>query len=135
MSEKTPQSYIHLARPELIKEWHPTKNGKSNPKNMARNHEEQVWWLCENGHEWEDTVKSRMAGDRCPFCVPELSKKQSQKNVLIERIVSLKEIEGKTYNEISQILNNELLKPLNGGKWYKSKVSSFYNYNKRVVPK
>ena len=80
MSEKTLQSYIPIARPDLIKEWHPTKNGKSNPKNMASNHEEQVWWLCENGHEWEDTVKSRMAGDRCPFCVPELSKEQSQKS-------------------------------------------------------
>lgn len=67
--------------------------------------------------------------------VPNKSKKQSQKNELIERIVYLKEIESKTFEEISEMLNDEGLKPLNGGKWYKSKVSSFYNYNRKVVPK
>ena len=80
MSEKTPQSYIYLARPDLIKEWHPTKNGKSNPRNVTCDHAEEVWWLCENGHEWEATVKSRMVGDRCPLCVTGLEKEQSQKN-------------------------------------------------------
>ena len=78
MSEKTPQSYIYLARPDLIKEWHPTKNGKSNPRNVTCDHAEELWWLCENGHEWKATVKNRMGGDRCPLCVPELVKEQSQ---------------------------------------------------------
>ena len=79
MSEKIPESYLCIARPDLIKEWHPTKNGKSNPRNVTCDHAEQVWWLCENGHEWEATVKSRMAGDRCPLCVLESVKEQSQK--------------------------------------------------------
>ena len=78
MSEKTPQSYLCFARPDLIKEWHPTKNGKSNPRNVTCDHAEDVWWLCENGHEWEATVKSRMVGDKCPFCVTESVKEQSQ---------------------------------------------------------
>lgn len=78
MSEKTPTSYIYLARPDLIKEWHPTKNGKSNPRNVTCDHAEEVWWLCEKGHEWKATVKSRMVGDRCPLCVTELPKEQSQ---------------------------------------------------------
>jgi hypothetical protein len=78
MSEKTSQSYLCFARPDLIKEWHPTKNGKSNPRNVTCDHAEDVWWLCENGHEWEATVKSRMAGDKCPFCITELVKEQSQ---------------------------------------------------------
>ncbi len=80
MSEKTAHSYIYLTRPDIIKEWHPTKNGKSNPRTVTCDHEEQVWWLCENGHEWEATVKSRMAGDRCSFCVPEALKEQSRKS-------------------------------------------------------
>ena len=80
MSEKTPQSYIYSARPDLIKEWHPTKNGKLNPTNVTCDYAEHVWWLCENGHEWEATVKSRMAGDRCPVCVPQSLKEQSQKS-------------------------------------------------------
>jgi len=78
MSEQTSQSYLYFARPDLIKEWHPTKNGKSNPRNVTCDHAEDVWWLCENGHEWEATVKSRMLGDKCPFCVTELVKEQSQ---------------------------------------------------------
>jgi len=78
MSEKTPQSYIYLVRPDLIKEWHPTKNGKSNPTNVTCDHAEEVWWLCKNGHEWKATVKSRMVGDTCPLCVSELVKEPSQ---------------------------------------------------------
>ena len=80
MSEKTLNSYIPSVRPDLIKEWHPTRNGKSNPRNVTCDHAKEVWWLCENGHEWEDTVKNRMAGDRCPFCVPEPLKEQFRKN-------------------------------------------------------
>jgi hypothetical protein len=79
MPENTQQSYLNLERPDLIKEWHPTKNGKLNPRNVTCDHAEKVWWLCENGHDWEATVKSRMAGDRCPICVTELVKEQSQK--------------------------------------------------------
>ena len=78
MSEKEPSFYIFLARPDLIKEWHPTKNGKSNPRNVTCDHAEDVWWLCENGHEWKAKVKSRMVGDKCPFCITELVKEQSQ---------------------------------------------------------
>ena len=78
MQENPPSNYIYLARPDLIKEWHPTKNGKSNPRNVTCDHAEELWWLCENGHEWKATVKSRMVGDRCPLCVTELVEEESQ---------------------------------------------------------
>lgn len=54
---------------------------------------------------------------------------------LTKRIQHLKEVEGKSNNEISDILNSEGLTPINGGKWYKSRLSSFYNYSKKMVPK
>jgi DNA invertase Pin-like site-specific DNA recombinase/DNA-binding transcriptional MerR regulator len=54
---------------------------------------------------------------------------------IMNRIIQLKENEGLSLNEISEILNNEKLYPLNGGKWYKSKLSSFYNYSKQTPPK
>jgi hypothetical protein len=94
MPEKTLSSYIPSARPDLIKEWHPTKNGNSNPRNMTWDDEEQVWWLCQNGHEWEDTLKCRMAGDRCPFCGPESLKEQSQKSEDYPRNQQVKSIRG-----------------------------------------
>ena len=45
---------------------------------MTCDHAEPVWWLCENGHEWKATVKSRMLGDKCPLCVSEFVEEQSQ---------------------------------------------------------
>jgi DNA invertase Pin-like site-specific DNA recombinase len=59
----------------------------------------------------------------------------SKKMKLVERIVLLKEKEGLSLNEISEKLNQEKLFPPNGGKWYKSKLSSFYNYSKKSTPK
>jgi len=54
---------------------------------------------------------------------------------LIERIIFLKEKEGLSLTEISEKLNSEKMFPVNGGKWYKSKLSSFYNYSKKTTPK
>ena len=54
---------------------------------------------------------------------------------VLERIIYLKEKEGLSLNEISEILNDEKLLPPKGGKWYKSKLSSYYNYSKSNFPK
>ena len=54
---------------------------------------------------------------------------------LVERIISLKEKDGLSLSEISEKLNKEKMYPPNGGKWYKSKLSSFYNYSKKTIPK
>ena len=54
---------------------------------------------------------------------------------VLERVIYLKEKEGLSLSEISEKLNDEKLLPLKGGKWYKSKLSSFYNYSKSNIPK
>jgi len=54
---------------------------------------------------------------------------------VLERIMYLKEKEGLSLSEISEKLNVEKLSPPQGGKWYKSKLSSFYNYSKSNFPK
>lgn len=28
----------------------------------------KVWWVCEKGHEWQATVRSRVSGAGCPVC-------------------------------------------------------------------
>jgi len=53
---------------KLASEWHPTKNGKLTPYDVVQWSSKKVWWLCANGHEYEATVKSRTAGNGCPFC-------------------------------------------------------------------
>ena len=38
--------------PELVKEWHPTKNGDLTPRDVTHGSKKKVWWLCQNIHEW-----------------------------------------------------------------------------------
>lgn len=55
-------------KPELLKEWHPSKNIGLKVRELACTHGDKVWWLCKDGHEWQATVRSRLMGTRCPFC-------------------------------------------------------------------
>lgn len=80
MSDTTQSSYLYSVKPNLIKEWHPTKNGNLNPRNVTTDHDTKVWWLCENGHEWEATVKDRVDGLRCFLCTSEYVKEKIAKS-------------------------------------------------------
>jgi hypothetical protein len=83
MSETSKKSYLFSEKPELVREWHPTKNGSLTPRNVTTNHHKMVWWLCENGHEWEATVKDRIMGKGCLVCVKEFSQEKYQKDKTI----------------------------------------------------
>jgi hypothetical protein len=63
--------------PDLIAEWHPTKNGDLTPENVsAGNATKKVWWkhsdkscVVPGGHEWEAVPGSRASGGTgCPAC-------------------------------------------------------------------
>jgi len=54
--------------PEVAAQWHPRKNADMTPDRVAAGSHLKVWWLCEKGHEWEATVKSRAEGRGCPVC-------------------------------------------------------------------
>jgi hypothetical protein len=56
------------AKPELLKEWHPTRNVDLKARDVLSNYKGGVWWLCERGHEWKAGVPCRLAGKTCPFC-------------------------------------------------------------------
>ena len=56
--------------PQLVPEWHPTKNDDLTPNKVTSGSSLKVWWLCESGHEWDAVVASRVAGGHgCPYCV------------------------------------------------------------------
>ena len=57
-------------RPELAKEWHPTKNGHLTPFNFSEYSAEIVWWKCDKGddHEWESAISNRSSGNGCSVC-------------------------------------------------------------------
>ena len=54
--------------PELVHQWHPSKNGALLPTDVMPGTRRKVWWQCEKGHEWQAAVSSRAAGRGCPVC-------------------------------------------------------------------
>ncbi|MDQ0856695.1 zinc-ribbon domain-containing protein [Bacillus sp. V2I10] len=60
---------LAAVNPELVKEWHPTKNEKG-PQDYFANSHFKVWWLCKKcGYEWPALIYNRN-GKRsgCPLC-------------------------------------------------------------------
>ncbi len=55
-------------KPQIAKEWHPSKNGVLTPMNVTPRSNKNVWWQCHRGHEWEAGVNNRFAGHGCPYC-------------------------------------------------------------------
>ena len=54
--------------PELLRQWHPTKNLGIDPNTLSPATHRKVWWVCDKGHEWRTEVKLRTNGSGCPFC-------------------------------------------------------------------
>jgi len=67
---------LEILNPDLAKEWHPHKNESLMPADITSSSGKKVWWKCENGHVWQDTVNHRKNGRGCPFC----SKKRVTRN-------------------------------------------------------
>lgn len=62
------QNSISAQNPALAKEWHPNKNGNLSPDMFQPHSSQKVWWMCEQGHEWQAVISSRSDGTGCPFC-------------------------------------------------------------------
>ena len=61
---------LATTHPELVKQWHPTKNGKLTPNDVHIGSSKKVWWKCHKGddHEWKTSLSHRNKGDGCPIC-------------------------------------------------------------------
>jgi hypothetical protein len=58
-------------RPQVAREWHPTRNGGRTPDDFVWSSNEQVWWKCAHGddHEWRARINNRTSNDTgCPVC-------------------------------------------------------------------
>ena len=60
---------LATTHPELAAQWHPTKNGDLKPEMVTVGSRKRVWWLCENGHEWETHLFNRASGVGCARCI------------------------------------------------------------------
>ena len=57
--------------PELVKEWHPTKNGELTPDDFTYGSGKKVWWLCPEGHDYVSSISHRTNTKNptgCPYC-------------------------------------------------------------------
>lgn len=61
-------NYLATLRPDVAREWHPTKNNALAPDQVTVRSSKKVWWLCKKGHEWQATIYNRTLGDGCPYC-------------------------------------------------------------------
>ena len=60
---------LETVNPGLAKEWHPEKNGALTPSDVTAGSSRKVWWLCPNGHAYEQLIIKRTArGYGCPYC-------------------------------------------------------------------
>ena len=61
---------LDKTHPNLVKEWHPTKNGDLYPTNVTHGSNKKVWWKCQKGsdHEWQDSISHRSSGRGCSVC-------------------------------------------------------------------
>lgn len=54
--------------PAVAMEWHPERNGLLRPSQVISGSKRKVWWRCDQGHEWQASIKSRTQGVGCPVC-------------------------------------------------------------------
>jgi Probable Zinc-ribbon domain len=54
--------------PEISKEWHPSKNGKTTPEDVSAGSSKKAWWLCSEGHTFEQRIRYHVTSKKCPVC-------------------------------------------------------------------
>jgi len=55
--------------PHIAKQWHKTKNAELYPTDVTAGTNKLVWWQCERGHVWNQTVHARTKRNSgCPKC-------------------------------------------------------------------
>lgn len=54
---------------DVLDEWIPERNPEILPAEITYASKKKVWWRCQNGHEWQAPVHSRiLRRSKCPYC-------------------------------------------------------------------
>jgi len=62
-------------RPDIAKDWHPTKNKTLTPDDVIAGGDTKAWWICKHNHEWQATVGVRVNNNTgCPKCALQTSR-------------------------------------------------------------
>lgn len=66
---------LQTLNPALANEWNHEKNDGLTPMDVMPNSGKKVWWICNEGHEWQAIIQNRNRGSGCPQCAKEKRKK------------------------------------------------------------
>jgi len=69
-NKKILTNYNDLAflNPEILKMWNYKLNNKVNPSLVSPGSHIQVWWICQNGHQWKSQINYMVKTNKCPKC-------------------------------------------------------------------
>lgn len=60
---------LKTTHPQLVKEWHVTKNFGVTVEEVSKGSHKKVWWQGSCGHEWQQQVRARALNSQgCPIC-------------------------------------------------------------------
>jgi DNA-directed RNA polymerase subunit RPC12/RpoP len=68
--EPTDENRLSIVCPNLVFEWHKTKNGNLKPEDISYGKQIDIWWQClDCNHEWKSRLVDRsIQGKGCPIC-------------------------------------------------------------------
>jgi hypothetical protein len=99
---------LEIAYPNLLMEWHPTKNGDLKLSNFSKGSSQKIWWKCKEGHVWESSIVNRCKPRGCPKCRVQ---EQSTKFISAEHdIFFLKNLNPEFYEEFDITKNKNIKK-------------------------
>ena len=53
----------------VLREWHSFRNSGLSPEDVTYGSNRTIWWLCEQGHAWQQRINDRIQnGHGCPVC-------------------------------------------------------------------
>lgn len=65
----SPEDNFAVDHPDLIVQWHPSRNGTLTPADFLSGSSKKVWWQCPQGHEYHRPPHyHRKFNGRCPIC-------------------------------------------------------------------
>lgn len=80
--------------PQLLKEWHPTRNSGVSPADVHAGSSGKlgkIWWRCVTNpsHEWQSSVANRAwRGNGCPFCAGQYADATNSLAVLFPKLAA-----------------------------------------------
>jgi hypothetical protein len=90
--------FLTISHPKIVKEWDYFKTGDLLPDDVSSNSRKKVWWRCNQGHEYQVSVHSRVRSNGC---------KQCQKGERTKKQLATKLIKSQTLVSHSPYLLNE----------------------------